>query len=87
MQKEIFDKIISFLLGASWAIMLFGALVIFKLFIFFGFAVSLFLTIFFIVVSFTVSSSLLPKEEKVSAKKEVKKEVKKPIVKKEDAKT
>ena len=51
MQKDKFDRIISFLLGASWAIMLFGALVIFKLFIFLGFAVSLFLTIFFIVVS------------------------------------
>jgi hypothetical protein len=51
MQKDIFDKIISFLLGASWAITLFGALIVFKLFIFLGFAISFFLTIFFIVVS------------------------------------
>ncbi|MBL0708879.1 MAG: hypothetical protein JJW00_07530 [Sulfurimonas sp.] len=44
MQKDIFDRIIGFLLGASWAVVLFGALLTFKTFIVFGFWFSLFLT-------------------------------------------
>jgi hypothetical protein len=51
MQKDKFDRIISFLLGASWAIVLFGALIIFKLSIFLGFALSIFLTLLFIILS------------------------------------
>jgi len=51
MQKDIFNRIISFLLGASWAILFFGALIIFKVFIFLGLGLSLFLTILFIIVS------------------------------------
>ncbi|MEA3331745.1 MAG: hypothetical protein U9Q29_08650 [Campylobacterota bacterium] len=51
MQKDKFDRIISFLLGASWAIVLFGALITFKLFIFLGFTLAIFLTIFFVVIS------------------------------------
>ncbi len=52
MQKDKFDRIISFLLGASWAIIFFGALITFKLFIFLGFALSLFITVLFVIVSF-----------------------------------
>ena len=48
MQKDIFDRIISFLLGASWAIALLGALVVFKTFIFLGPVFSIFLTILYI---------------------------------------
>jgi len=48
MQKDIFDRIISFLLGASWAIALLGALVVFKTFIFLGPIFSIFLTILYI---------------------------------------
>ncbi|WP_457744776.1 hypothetical protein [Sulfurimonas sp.] len=51
MQKDIYDKIISFLLGASWAIVIFGALVIFKIFIVFGLSIALFSTLFFIIIS------------------------------------
>jgi len=51
MQKGIFDKIISFLLGASWAVALFGALITFKVFIFLGLSLSLFITILFIIAS------------------------------------
>ncbi len=51
MQKSKFDRIISFLLGASWAIVLFGALITFKTFIFLGFSLSLFITILFVIVS------------------------------------
>jgi len=51
MQKDIFDRIISFLLGASWAVVFFGALITFKVFIFLGFSLSLFLTILFIIMS------------------------------------
>ncbi|WP_373035996.1 hypothetical protein [Sulfurimonas sp.] len=52
MQKDKFDRIISFLLGASWAIVIFGALITFKLFLFLGFSLALFITIVFIVISF-----------------------------------
>jgi len=51
MQKEKFDRIISFLLGASWAIVIFGALITFKSTLFFGFGLSLFLTILYIFIS------------------------------------
>ena len=51
MQKDIYEKIISFLLGASWAIVVFGALFTFKLFIVFGVAIALFSTLLFIIVS------------------------------------
>lgn len=52
MQKEKFDRIISFLLGASWAIVIFGALITFQIFSFLGFSLALFTTITFIVISF-----------------------------------
>jgi len=51
MQKDIFEKIINFLLGASWAIVLFGALVTFKTFMLFGFSLSFFVTILFVLTS------------------------------------
>jgi len=51
MQKDKFDRIISFLLGASWAIALFGALITFKLFSSFGFSLAFFITVIFIVTS------------------------------------
>lgn len=51
MQKEKFDRIISFLLGASWAILIFGALIIFQLFSFLGVSLALFITITFVVIS------------------------------------
>lgn len=52
MQKEKFDRIVSFLLGASWAIVLVGALITFNLFSPLGFSLAFFITIVFIVVSF-----------------------------------
>lgn len=52
MQKEKFDRIISFLLGASWAIVIFGALMTFQLFSFLGLSLALFITIFFVVIAF-----------------------------------
>ena len=51
MQKEKVDRIVSFLLGASWAIVLFGALITFQLFLFLGYSLALFITITFVVVS------------------------------------
>ncbi|MEK6659826.1 MAG: hypothetical protein AABY36_09120 [Campylobacterota bacterium] len=52
MQKDRFERIISFLLGASWAIVVFGAFITFQLFFFLGFSLALFITIVFIVISF-----------------------------------
>jgi len=49
MQKDQFDRIISFLLGASWAIVVFGALITFKLFSSLGFALAFFITVLFVV--------------------------------------
>jgi len=51
MQKDIYERIINFLLGASWAIVLFGALFTFKIFIVFGIVLALFLTLGYIIVS------------------------------------
>ncbi|DAB27972.1 MAG: hypothetical protein A2513_08145 [Sulfurimonas sp. RIFOXYD12_FULL_33_39] len=51
MQKDRFERIISFLLGASLAILIFGALIIFKIFLFLGFSLALFITVIFIVIS------------------------------------
>jgi len=51
MQKDRFDRIISFLLGASWAIVIFGALITFKSTLFFGLGLALFLTVLYIVTS------------------------------------
>ena len=51
MQKDIYERIISFLLGASWAVVLFGALITFKLFITLGLALAVFLTLVYIIIS------------------------------------
>jgi len=51
MQKDKFDRIISFLLGASWAIVIFCAFITFNSFLVLGFALSLFITIAFVVLS------------------------------------
>ena len=51
MQETSFHRIVSFLLGASWAIVFFGALLTFKSFLFLGFFTAVFFSIFFIFVS------------------------------------
>lgn len=51
MQEDIFDKIINFLLGASWAILAFGVLILFKTFLPFGIALTIFTITIFIVIS------------------------------------
>ena len=48
MQETNFHRIVSFLLGASWAVVLFGALITFKSFLFLGFFTAVFFTICFI---------------------------------------
>lgn len=74
MQKEKFDRIVSFLLGASWAIVVFGALITFKLFSPFGFSFAFFITIIFIVVSFFLILALdafsINREKLYEAKKQ-----------------
>jgi len=76
MQKDIFDKIISFLLGASWAIVLFGALLTFKTTISFGLGLSIFLTIFYILISLFMILALdafaVNREKLVEIKKQTK---------------
>ncbi len=58
MQKDIFDRIISFLLGASWAIVILGALITFKIFIVLGLGLSIFITVLFIILSLLVILAL-----------------------------
>ena len=51
MQKDMYSRIIGFLLGASWAIVIFGALITFKIFIAFGLVIALLSTLLFIIIS------------------------------------
>ena len=73
MQKDKFDRIMHFLLGASWAIIIFGALITFKIFLVFGIALSLFITIAFIVISLflilTLDAFVINRERLYEAKK------------------
>ena len=76
MQKDKFDRIISFLLGASWAIVFFGALLTFKTFLVFGLGLSIFITIMFILISFFLILSLdafsINRQKLVEMKKQTK---------------
>ena len=51
MQKNFFEKILSFLLGASWAFIALGAVITFKFFLFFGLASAVFTTFLYIIFS------------------------------------
>jgi hypothetical protein len=51
MQETTFHRIVSFLLGASWAVVIFGALVTFKSFLFLGLFTAFFFSVFFVFFS------------------------------------
>jgi len=52
MQKDKFDRIISFLLGASWAIIVLGSIITFKTtFILLGIPLAIFFTMLYIITS------------------------------------
>ena len=74
MQKDIYERIIGFLLGASWAIVLFGALLTFKTFIVLGLGLSLFITILYILISLflvlLLDFFMVNKQRLVEAKKQ-----------------
>ncbi len=74
MQKDIYERIISFLLGASWAIVLFGALIVFKTFLILGIALSFFITFLYILVSLflilLLDSFVVNKQRLAEAKKQ-----------------
>ncbi|UCM99400.1 MULTISPECIES: hypothetical protein [unclassified Sulfurimonas] len=76
MQKDIYEKIISFLLGASWAIVLFGALFTFKIFINFGIVIAIFTTMVYIFISLflilAIDAFLVNKQRLQEAKKQTK---------------
>jgi len=76
MQKDIYERIISFLLGASWAIVVFGALITFKISIVFGLALALFITLLFIILSLflilALDAFLVNKQRLYEAKKQTK---------------
>jgi len=74
MQKDIYERIISFLLGASWAIVIFGALIVFKTFLILGFGLSFFLSILYIILSLflilTLDTFMVNKQRLIEAKKQ-----------------
>ena len=76
MQKDIYDRIISFLQGASWAIVLFGALRTFKTFIILGFGLALFFTLICIIGSLflilLLDAFMINKQRLLEAKKQTK---------------
>ncbi len=76
MQKDIYEKIISFLLGASWAIILFGALLTFKIFINLGIVIAIFATVVFVFISLflvlAIDAFLVNKQRLQEAKKQTK---------------
>ena len=51
MHKDRLDRLLSFLLGASWAIVFFGALIIFKSLLTLGLGLAVFSTVLFIFVA------------------------------------
>ena len=76
MQKDKFDRITSFLLGASWAIVLFGALITFRSFMFLGFPTTIFLTLLYIFTTFFMilglDAFIVNRQRLVEAKKQTK---------------
>ena len=76
MQKDRFDRILSFLLGASWAIVFFGALILFKSFLPFGLGLAIVVTIFFIFVGLFLILGLdafsVNRQKLIEAKKQTK---------------
>ncbi len=76
MQKDIYEKIISFLLGASWAIVLFGALITFKIFIVYSLVFAIISTLFYIFFSLflilILDALLVHKQRLQEAKKQTK---------------
>ena len=76
MQKDIYERIINFLLGASWAIVLFGALITFKAFIAMSLALAIFLTLLYIIISLFLilglDAFLVNKQRLQEAKKQTK---------------
>jgi hypothetical protein len=76
MQKDSYTRIISFLQGASWAIVLVGAFVTFKITITFGLSFSIVSTLLFIIVSLflilTLDAFSVNKQKLEEAKKQTK---------------
>jgi hypothetical protein len=74
MQKDIFDRILNFLLGASWAIVFFGALITFKLFLVLGIVTTILITFLFIIISLflvlTLDAFSTNKQRLIEAKKQ-----------------
>jgi hypothetical protein len=76
MQKDLYERVISFLLGVSWAVVLFGTLITFKIFIVFGIAIALFSTLLFTIISLflilVLDAFLVNKQRLIEAKKQTK---------------
>lgn len=76
MQKDIYERIISFLLGASWAIVIFGALLTFTVFLSYSISFAIFTTTVYIFFSLfmilALDSFSVNKQRLAEAKKQTK---------------
>ena len=76
MQEDRFDRIIAFLLGASYSILIVGALIIFKFFSSFGLIFSFFMTILYIILALflilTLDAFQINRQKLVEEKKQTK---------------
>ncbi|WP_304546253.1 hypothetical protein [Sulfurimonas microaerophilic] len=74
MQKDTFERVISFLLGASWGIILLGALALFSILFSFGFTIAFLFTLLYIIVSLflvlVLDALLVNKQRLKEAKKQ-----------------
>jgi len=74
MKRSVFDNIISFLLGISWAFIVLGAYIVFKIFLFMGVASALFFSILYIILGLffilLLETMLTYKERLIESKKQ-----------------
>ena len=74
MKRSVFDNIISFLLGISWAFIVLGAYIVFKIFLFMGVGSALFFSILYIILGLffilLLETMLTYKERLIESKKQ-----------------
>jgi cytochrome c biogenesis protein CcdA len=74
MKRSVFDNILSFLLGISWAFIVLGAYIVFKIFLFMGVGSALFFSILYVILGLffilLLETMLVYKERSAESKKQ-----------------
>ena len=74
MKRSVFDNILSFLLGISWAFIILGAYIVFKIFLFMGVGSALFFSILYVILGLffilLLETMLVYKERSAESKKQ-----------------